>query len=97
MIGLWPYGRRGPSPFEAAEANEARRRAATVLASLPLASREALLLVAVEGLRHSEAAEICGVTVEAMRQRVSRARALFTRRLGDAEVPGLVLLNERTT
>ena len=70
---------------------------ATVLASLPLAYREALLLVAVEGLRHSEAAEICGVTAEAMRQRVSRARALFARRLTELEVPGLTSLNESTT
>ena len=97
MIGLWPYGRPGPSPFEAVEASEAQRRAATVLASLPLAYREALLLVAVEGLRHSEAAEICGVTAEAMRQRVSRARALFARRLTDAQGPGLTSLKEITT
>jgi len=97
LIGLWPYGRPGPSPFEALENSEAQRRAATVLASLPLAYREALLLVAVEGLRHSEAAEICGVTAEAMRQRVSRARALFARRLTDAEMPGLTSLNEITT
>ena len=85
MIGLWPYGRPAQSPFDVVEASEAQRRATTVLASLPLAYREALLLVAVEGLRHSEAAEICGVTAEAMRQRVSRARALFARRLTDVE------------
>ncbi len=97
MIGLWPSGRPGPSPYEAVEANEAQRRAATVLASLPLKYREALLLVDVEGLQHSEAAAICGVTTEAMRQRVSRARALFARRLIDAEVPGFVSLKEITT
>ena len=97
MIGLWPSGRPGPSPFETLESSEAQRRAAAVLASLPLAYREALLLVAVEGLRHSEAAEICGVTAAAMRQRLSRARALFARRLTDAAVPGLTRLNERTT
>ena len=97
MIGLWPSGRSGPSPFEAVEANEVKRRMAAVLASLPLAYREALILVAIEGLRHSEAAEICGVTAEAMRQRVSRARALFARRLSDAEAPGLTSLTEVTT
>jgi RNA polymerase sigma-70 factor (ECF subfamily) len=79
------------------EANEAARRLATALASLPLAYREALLLVTVEGLRHSEAAEICGVRVEAMRQRVSRARALLARRLCDAETPRLGCLREITT
>ena len=88
MIGLWPSGRPGPSPFDVLETSEAQRRAATVLASLPLAYREALLLVAVEGLRHSEAAAICGVTAETMRQRVHRARALFARRVTDAAVPG---------
>lgn len=97
MIGLWPYGRPGPSPFDAVEASEDQRRGAAALASLPLAYREALILVAVEGLRHSEAAEICGVTAEAMRQRVSRARALFARRLTDVEVPRLTSLKEVIT
>ena len=97
LMGLWPDARPGPSPFEAVEANETGRRLAAALASLPLAYREALLLVAVEGLRHSDAAEICGVTAEAMRQRVSRARALLARRLTDAEVPVLASLKEITT
>ncbi len=97
LLGLWPQGRPEPSPLEAIEAGEAARRVATALAALPLAYREALLLVAVEGLRHSEAAEVCGVTAEAMRQRVSRARALLARRLSDAETPGLGCLREVTT
>ena len=95
--GLWPYGRPEPSPLEEAEASEAHRRVATVLASLPLVYREALLLVSVEGLRHAEAAEICGVTPEAMRQRLSRARALFARGLAGGDVTGLTSLKERTT
>jgi RNA polymerase sigma-70 factor (ECF subfamily) len=97
LMGFWPDVRPGPSPFEALEANETGRRLATALASLPFAYREALLLVAVEGLRHSDAAEICGVTTEAMRQRVSRARALLARRLTDAEVPIPASLKEITT
>jgi RNA polymerase sigma-70 factor (ECF subfamily) len=97
LMGLWPHGRPPLSPFETLEANEAARRLADALASLPLTCREALLLVAVEGLRHAEAAEICGVTTEAMRQRVSRARALLALRLGDAEAPGLACLREVTT
>jgi RNA polymerase sigma-70 factor (ECF subfamily) len=96
LMGLWPHGRPGPSPLEAAEASETEQRLATALASLPLAYREALLLVIIEGLRHSEAAEICGVTAEAMRQRVSRARALLARRLNDSE-PILASLKEITT
>ena len=79
------------------EARETERRLARALASLPLAYREALLLVAIEGLRHSEAAEICGVTTEAMRQRVSRGRALLVRHLTDAGVRMLVAMKEVTT
>ena len=97
LMGLWPQGQPGPSPFEAVEARETERRLATALASLPLAYREALLLVVIEGLRHSEAAEICGVTADAMRQRVSRGRALLVRRLTDAEVPIRAALKEITT
>lgn len=97
LIGLWPHGRSGPSPFEALEASETGRRLASALASLPLGYREALLLVLVQGLRHSEAAEMCGVTTEAMRQRVSRGRALLARRLTDNEAPVLASLKEITT
>ena len=97
LMGLWPQGRSGPSPLEVVEANETERRLSTALASLPFAHREALLLVVVEGLQHTEAAEICGVTVEAMRQRVSRARALLARRLTESDVPLLASLKEITT
>jgi RNA polymerase sigma-70 factor (ECF subfamily) len=97
LLGLWPHGRPGPSPFEAMEATERGRRLAAALASLPLTYREALLLVTVEGLPYSEAAEICGVKAEAMRQRVSRARALLARRLTDSERPLLATLEEITT
>jgi RNA polymerase sigma-70 factor (ECF subfamily) len=97
LMSLWPQRRPEPSPFEVLAASDTERRLAAALASLPLAYREALLLVAVEGLRHSEAAGICGVTVEAMRQRVSRARALLARRLRDTDTPGLAALKEITT
>jgi RNA polymerase sigma factor (sigma-70 family) len=97
MIGLWPYGRNEPSPQEAVEATDATRRLAAAVASLPRAYREALLLVGVEGLPHAEAARICGVTAEAMRQRVSRGRALIARRLVDGDGPGLRRLKEIPT
>jgi RNA polymerase sigma-70 factor (ECF subfamily) len=97
LIGLWPCSSCGPSPFEAVEASEAQRRLETALASLPITYREALLLTAVEGLRPSEAAEICGVTGEAMRQRLSRARALLARRLASRQAPGLSSLEEVTS
>jgi RNA polymerase sigma-70 factor (ECF subfamily) len=92
LIGLWPSGSAAPSPLDAAEANETQRQLAAALASLPSGYREALLLVAVEGLRPHEAAEVCGVTPEAMRQRLGRARALLARRLAAAEENGCLSL-----
>ena len=97
LLGLWPCGRPGPSPFEAVESSQTRQRVATALASLPLVYREALLLVALEGLRAAEAAEICGVSPEAMRQRLSRGRALLARRLVEADQAGLPAWKEITT
>ena len=97
LIGLWPSGTQGPSPFETLSMSEAHQRVAAALAGLPLVYREALLLVGVEGMRHAEAAEICGVTAEVMRQRVSRGRALLTDRLSDAPACPVAAWKEATT
>ena len=94
LLGLWPSGRTEPSPLVAAEASETERRVMLALGSLPVTYREALLLVGIEGLQPAEAAEVCGVSPEAMRQRVSRARALLTRRLTDDDRARLLLLKE---
>ena len=45
------------------------------LQELPLASREVLLLIGVEGMEQEEVARVLGVTYDALRQRLSRARA----------------------
>ncbi len=97
MIGLWPLGTPRPSPFEASVANETGRRIEEALASLPATYREALLLIAVEGMKPGEAAIVCGITPEAMRQRLSRARALMTRQLDQADHPFLAALRAVTT
>jgi len=83
LIGLWPSGPPPMSPFEEAAANETERRIEEALNALPAAYREVLLLVGVEGFRPIEAAAICGITPEACRQRLSRARALLNDRLAD--------------
>ena len=44
------------------------------IARLPGEQREALLLVAVEGLSYREAAEITGTSVAAVTSRIARAR-----------------------
>ena len=81
LIGLWPAGTPAPSPFEEAAASEADRQVESALAGLPGPAREVLLLVGVEGLTPAEAAIVCGISAEALRQRLSRARALLARRL----------------
>jgi len=94
LIGLWPSGSREITPFEFVEAGEAERRLARALASMPAIYREALLLVGIEGLRPSEAAEVCAVSSEAMRQRLSRARAMLADRLADSRPADLGALRE---
>ena len=81
LIGLWPGGTPLASPFEETAARELERRLERALATLPAAYREVLLLVGAEGLLPSEAAGVCGVSPEALRQRLSRARAMLTRDL----------------
>ena len=82
-IGLWPTYSQA-SPFEHTAGSELERRIEAALASLPAAYREALLLVGVEGLRPSEAAHVCGVSPETLRQRLKRARDMLARRLVSA-------------
>lgn len=94
LIGLWPCPSARSSPFEMLAASEIGRRVEAALATLPVACREALLLVATEGLSPAEAAVVCGVSPEAMRQRLSRARALLARRLEATERVPLTMLKE---
>ena len=97
LIGLWPSGAQGPSPFDATVASETRQRLDEALESIPAVYREALLLVAVEGMKPGEAAVVCGITPEAMRQRVSRARAMIARRLDEQDDALLLSLKTVTT
>ena len=79
----------GPSPFEEAAASESERRIEAALAGLPLQYREVLLLVGVEGLGLAEAAAVCGISNVALRQRLSRARAMLASRLEAGGLPNL--------
>jgi RNA polymerase sigma factor (sigma-70 family) len=96
LLGLWPACASTPTPLEAAEATESQRQLATALASLPVIYREALLLV-VDGMGAAEAAGVCGITPEAMRQRISRGRALLAKRLDEATRVPLTSLEEATS
>jgi len=89
LLGLWPSGCHQPSPLEETAASETERRLESALALLPAAYREVLLLVGVEGLPTSEAAAICEVTPEALRQRLHRARMMLSDRLAQSTASGV--------
>jgi RNA polymerase sigma-70 factor (ECF subfamily) len=81
LIALWPFSVERSSPFDLAAANELERRIESALAAMPSASREVLLLVGVAGLDQSDAADVCGLTPEAFRQRLHRARKMLSNSL----------------
>ena len=62
------------TPEATAAGSQAQRRLEAALERLPLKHREALALVAGEGFAPGEAAAVLGITPEAFRQRLSRAR-----------------------
>jgi RNA polymerase sigma-70 factor, ECF subfamily len=84
-VGLWPTSREA-SPFEHTAGSELERRIEAALATLPVTSREVLLLVGIEGMRPSEAAAVCGISPETFRQRLKRARDLLASRIDRAKV-----------
>jgi len=96
LMTLWPFTTDRSSPFEATAASELERRIERALASLPPASREVLLLVGVAGLDHSDAADVCGITPEALRQRLHRARTMLARALEAKTRPVKPVLGEVT-
>ena len=85
LILLWPGG-LPQSPFDLASESEFEERLEAAVASLPPLYREVLLLVGVEQLRPMDAARVCGISPESLRQRLSRARRLVSRFLADEEV-----------
>jgi len=62
-------------PFDQVAGRQLAARLERAIAALPVNAREVILLVAVEGLEHDEAARVLGLKPEALRQRLSRARA----------------------
>jgi RNA polymerase sigma-70 factor (ECF subfamily) len=82
-LGLWPLSTPWPSPFDLAAAGELQRRVERALAMLSPQYREVLLLVGHEGLTPTDAAAVCGISPEALRQRLSRARAALAERLDE--------------
>lgn len=78
---LFSHASGAPSPFEQTAANESQRRLEAAIAALPLIYREVLLLVGSEGMTIAEAAAVCGISNDALRQRLSRGRAMLAERM----------------
>ena len=76
LLALWPDS-VAQSPLESAMSRQFERRLDDALAAIPPKYREAVLLVGEEGMRPADAAAACGVSAEAFRQRLSRARAML--------------------
>ena len=74
---------RPPTPFEEAAANQTQLALERALAALPASYREVLLLVAVDKMEPSEAAQVVGVSPETLRQRLSRARTMMKEALAE--------------
>ncbi|HEY2153865.1 MAG TPA: RNA polymerase sigma factor [Vicinamibacterales bacterium] len=81
LMTLWPFSAEHASPFESVAASELEARIEVALAAMPASAREVLLLVGVTGLDHSDAADVCGITPEALRQRLHRAREALSQAL----------------
>jgi RNA polymerase sigma-70 factor (ECF subfamily) len=84
LTRLFALGAHGPEVDAGPEAqSESAARVARLeraIVALPPASREVLLLVAVEGIDQEEVARILGIKYAALRQRLSRARAELAQR-----------------
>jgi RNA polymerase sigma-70 factor, ECF subfamily len=89
MLGFESIGEAAAAPDEEHERARAVRVLEAALAKLPLASREVLLLVGVEGLEQEEVARSLGVSYDALRKRLSRARAELAAKMEKVEAGGV--------
>lgn len=80
VVFLWP-SEMPKTPFDLASLSEFEQRLDAAIADLPPIYREVILLVGVEQLRPADAAEVCGISPESLRQRLKRARDLLSRSL----------------
>jgi len=78
LVLLWP-GELPRTPFDVASLNEFEERLEAAIAQLPPTYRETILLVCVEQLRPADAAAVCGISAELLRQRMKRGRDLISR------------------
>jgi RNA polymerase sigma-70 factor (ECF subfamily) len=81
LVFLW-QGELPRTPFDLASSSEFEERLDAALQELEPLHREVLLLAGVEGMSAADGAAVCGISSEAFRQRLSRARARLAERLG---------------
>ncbi len=77
-----------PSPERESEASARVAVLERALQQLSADAREALVLVAIEGLEQEDAAKVLGIGYAALRQRLSRARAELEERMTKLEARG---------
>jgi RNA polymerase sigma-70 factor (ECF subfamily) len=66
-----------PTPLETTMRSEREAQLKEALAGLPAIYREAVILVAIEGFTHEQAAQVAGVRADAVRKRFSRGIQLI--------------------
>ncbi len=79
---------RPPTPDAQLDTERLARRVDEAFGGLTEAHREVLLLAAVEGLPHAEIAVVLGIREDAVRKRLSRARAELAAALEKLEASG---------
>nr|WP_028049609.1 RNA polymerase sigma factor [Cellulomonas sp. URHD0024] len=79
------------------QASEARATALGALAALSAKEREALLLVAWDGLSGAQAATVAGCSIAAFKVRLSRARRHLTSAIEVQDAPELARTDQMTT
>ena len=72
---VWNHHGPAPDPEQAAIEHDRRTRLLSAIRRLPRREREAVLLVIADGQKVHEAAAMSGVSVSAMKMRLSRARS----------------------
>lgn len=92
LVTLGAFAESAPARGADPELTHERARAVAILEralqALPVASREVLLLVGVEGMEQEEVARILGVGYDALRQRLKRARDQLASQIAKLEGQG---------
>jgi len=81
-------------PSEDLASSESITRLESALAALPAPYREVLLLVAAEGLEPARAATVIGIRPDALRKRLSRARAMLSQALAEEPAAPVLILHQ---